>query len=67
MSKVKITLEIIEQGQSKEGGWNQAQLEILGVPWPPIKGWKTRLCGDELTQEEHDKFLSLKGDAGKKK
>ena len=65
MDKVKITTEIIELGQSNEGGWNQAQLQVVGVDWPPIKGWKDRLNGMEFTQAELDQFLALRGDAGK--
>jgi len=28
-------------------GWTRAELEELGVPWPPVKGWKTRLQSTE--------------------
>lgn len=35
-----ITLDIIEKGKTKNGAWTKRQLEILGVQWPPIKGWK---------------------------
>ena len=52
MDKVKITTEIIELGQSNEGDWNQAQLQVVGVDWSPIKGWKSRPCGEEFTQEQ---------------
>ena len=67
MDKVKITMELIELGQSNEGGWNQAQLDLVGVGWPPPKGWKQRLCGEEFPQQQLDQFLALKGEAGKKK
>ena len=60
-------MEFIELGQSNEGGWNRAQLQVVGVDWPPIKGWKDRLCGEEFTQEQLNQFLTLKGEAGRKK
>lgn len=63
----KITLEIIDKGKSNEGGWNRAQLQVVGVEWPPTKGWKDRLNGTEFTHAELDQFLALKGDAGKLK
>ena len=28
-------------------GWTKAELAELGVPWPPVKGWKTRLESTE--------------------
>ena len=35
-----ITLDIIEKGKTSNGGYTKRQLEIIGVEWPPHKGWK---------------------------
>ena len=40
-----ITVNWIAAGESGQGGWNQDQLAIIGVPWPPRKGWKDRAVG----------------------
>lgn len=39
----KITLEEIEAGRSKKGGFTRATLAKWGVPWPPPKGWMEAL------------------------
>lgn len=58
---MKLTHEIIESGRSERGGWRAAQLQALGVPWPPQKGWKRRLIGFEITDEQHRAFLAARG------
>jgi len=35
----------VEAGRSPRGGFTREQLAAWGVPWPPPKGWKTRLTG----------------------
>lgn len=58
---MKVTKEFIESGMSERGGWNKAQFECLGIPWPPQGGWKRKIIGAEITQEKADLFLALKG------
>lgn len=36
---------LIESLKTPKGGWTKASLALLGVPWPPPKGWKKRLIG----------------------
>jgi len=38
-----VTTELIERLQTPAGGWTRAALAYLGVPWPPLKGWKARI------------------------
>lgn len=46
---VKRTEAELEALKSRNGGYNRATLKMLGVPWPPPKGWrKALLNGDEL-------------------
>lgn len=50
---------------SERGGWTRAQLEILGIEWPPMSGWNKRLIGTELDDLDAEAFLSLRGVEGK--
>lgn len=38
-----VTVEDIERGRTKKGGWTRKQLADWGVPWPPPKGWRKAL------------------------
>ena len=55
-----LTVNNIKAGTSYRGGWSKAQLSILGIKWPLKKGWLHRLAGKKITQDEYDRFLSLK-------
>lgn len=49
---VTLTGELLHSlatGNNK-AGWTRAQLKILGVKWPPKKGWLTRKIGDKITE-----------------
>lgn len=58
--EVKITAELIFEGQSERGGWSRAQVEALGIPWPLRPGWISRAVGNEVVDEAVQEFLSLK-------
>lgn len=58
---MKLTREFIDQGKSARGGWNRKQLALLGIPWPPPRGWPKKLEGKELSDEDAAKFLELTG------
>ncbi len=53
--------EIIMKAQTANGAWTRKQLAAWGVPWPPPKGWKTKLeAGPQLPPEpveEQQKLL----------
>ncbi len=51
---------MIENGLSSKGGYNKKQLEILGVEWPPQKGWKSALIGTMISQKQYQDFLNAK-------
>jgi hypothetical protein len=42
---------MIESLKSPRGGWSKAALEVLGVPWPPKKGWKYTTIGKYADSE----------------
>lgn len=58
---MRITRELLEQGQSKAGGWSREQLRLLGVNWPPKRGWPAKIVGSEITDAEAARFLELNG------
>lgn len=47
-------------GSSNNGGWNKEQFRILGIDWPPKKGWMFNASGVEITPEQYERFLSLR-------
>ena len=56
-----ITNTLIEAGMSSRGGWNEAQMNILGLSLQGIKkGWKLAVEGNEISQANYEKFLALK-------
>lgn len=38
--------DLIEMNRTPNGGWTKDFLASIGVPWPPPKGWRSRLEGD---------------------
>lgn len=43
------------------GSWNAPQLALLGIKWPPKKGWKYQVIGLRLTPTEVTRFEALSG------
>jgi hypothetical protein len=57
---VTLMPEMVHAGRSKRGGWSKEQLDLLGVEWPPTKGWIGRLTGKRVTGSALAAFLRLK-------
>lgn len=55
-----VTKVLIDAGQSSAGGWSREQLAILGVAWPPRRGWRRRCHGKEIPNSEAVRFCELK-------
>jgi hypothetical protein len=53
---MEITNEWLEQWKTPGGGYTRKQLELLGVSWPPAKGWKKSVVGAELADETAKSF-----------
>ena len=64
---MKLTRAMIDSGKSDRGGWNRAQLQILGVSWPPQHGWPSRIIGKEISAKDYERFLELRGFHKRKK
>jgi hypothetical protein len=43
-------------------GFNAKQLKVIGLKWPPKKGWLKSLVGTQLFASQYRKFV----EAGKK-
>lgn len=41
--------------------FNKPQLELLGIDWPPKKGWIETLINTEIDILTHGKLLELRG------
>lgn len=55
-----ITDEWITDNCSKSRGWTKKQLAALGVSWPPKSGWKKRVIGMEISEENRIIFENEK-------
>lgn len=55
----KITLEWLEAHKTNRGGYNYAQIALIGEPNPPKKGWKLRAAGREISDEAKAAFEEL--------
>lgn len=57
---VRVTKEWLENGMKGGVGIKSKQCKILGIPYPPPKGWKYLAIGKLLTDEEAQTFLVLR-------
>ena len=44
--------EKLDALKSEKGGWTRANIESLGVTWPPQRGWQRRLIDECLHDHE---------------
>src|SRR5690554_738103 len=56
-----ITEDFIEDGATNKIGISKAQFALLGVEYPPPKGWKKWILGKYISQESAEKYLACKG------
>ena len=54
-----FTLDILNQGKSRNGFWSNKQIYALGLS-EIKKGWKNEVIGKELSIDNINKFLDLK-------
>jgi len=58
-TKVRITRQLLASGASRNGGWSKEQLGLLGVTWPPKRGWVRRIVGKWIDEEAVIEFFNL--------
>ena len=61
-----LTHSLIETGTKTKtcDGINKAQCILLGIEWPPRKGWKQSLVGTEISESRYEKFFAVRGKKG---
>jgi hypothetical protein len=47
-----ITDEWLIKNRTFAGGYNKKQFNILGIEYPPQKGWKEKIIGKELCEKK---------------
>lgn len=58
----KVTREWLKaQASSKGSGFTRNQLAVVGIGWPPLKGWVENLVGSVITDEQKLKFEQCSG------
>ena len=58
---ITLTYAKLHAGGSARCGFNKPQLALLGVAWPPQKGWLTALIGKQIPLALYEQFVALKG------
>ncbi len=53
---MQLTREYIMKHRTARGAWTRAQIEALGLEWPPRKGWIDTVIGRELTEAQARQF-----------
>jgi hypothetical protein len=56
---MKLTIDKLMAGLNS-GAINARQLALLGETSPPIRGWRRRLAGKEISEERYMQFLALR-------
>lgn len=54
---MKVTREFIMADCIQRGSWTYAQIEALGLEYPPRKGWMHLVIGRELTDAQVRQFM----------
>lgn len=57
IGKITLTWDMIQDASTLNGAWTLAQLQILGIKWPPKKGWLKNLIGKQVTHEQWERFV----------
>ena len=57
---MKITKHFLMENRTAKGGWTRAQIEALGIQYPPKHGWHEEIIGKEFSQAEVDAFLAAR-------
>lgn len=61
MPMIILSHRCIHEAASDKGGWNKAQLALLGIEWPPVRGWLYSLVGKEISDQTWGQVMALRG------
>lgn len=58
-NKILLDDKTIESFKTIDNGYTKQQLHILGIQWPPIKGWKKEILKRKvyITRKEYDELI----------
>lgn len=56
---VTLTKNHIEMAKSARGGFSKRQLALLGVSWPPKRGWKKKIIGKTIKKSSIEKLHQI--------
>lgn len=56
-----LTKQILHSAGTQGMGFNRAQLSLLGVSYPPKKGWLNALVGAEISDDTWKTVIRLRG------
>lgn len=65
-SLITMTKQMLGNLRSKNGGHSYTVLNLLGVEWPPQKGWQSNVIGMEIQEGMYNLLLKIKNDHLKK-
>jgi hypothetical protein len=55
-----LKYEHVMAARSSSGAWGARQLALIGVSWPPVRGWIGVAVGKEFPDEVIRAFIDLK-------
>jgi len=58
---MKLTFDNLHSAGRGGVGFNWHQLRVLGVGWPPPRGWLQNLIGTEIDDRKWEVVMALKG------
>jgi hypothetical protein len=56
----QLSKEFLDSLRTPNGGYTSTVLKLLGVDWPPIKGWKQRIIGKFISAENYEELNRIK-------
>lgn len=59
--RMEVTAQLLAAGASIADGHTRRQIELLGLSWPPPKGWKQAIIGAGISDEAAAEFQRLAG------
>lgn len=59
-----VTKTWVHAHKTVRGGWTKKQLAVLGVPWPPPKGWLKAVVGTQITESQRIEFEAARSATG---
>lgn len=59
MGEFYVTEQWLTAHSNKGAAWTSGQLRVLGVEWPPKRGWTRRVVGTSITKEQRAAFEQL--------